>query len=252
MRITLYLFIAISIFFNLACTVQNPAAKGFLKSQSDQKAIEIADKVMEAMGGRKNWDATNYISWDFFGSRKLLWSKHSGDVLVDYQKKDLEILVNIHTLKGKVKKDGEILTHPDSLSKYLQIGKEAWINDSYWLVMPFKLKDSGVKLTYVAQQKDEEGTLCDVLQLTYENVGVTPENKYQVWVNSKTNLISQWSFYSKYDDTEPRFITPWKGYKKYENILLADDRGKYKLTEIQVFNTNMIIDFGSLKSLNVK
>jgi len=119
--------------------------------------------------------------------------------------------------------------------------------------MPFKLKDSGVKLKYIDRQKDEEGTLCDVLQLTYENVGVTPDNKYQVWVNPKTNLISQWSFYSKFDDAEPRFITPWKGYKKYRDILLADDRGKYKLTEINVMNEGVILmDFGSMKPLNVK
>jgi len=101
MRATLFLFIVSFLIIISSCAVQNPAAKGFLENQSDPKAIEIADKVMKAMGGRKNWDATKFISWNFFGSRKLLWNKHNGDVLVDYQKKDLEILVNIHTMKGK-------------------------------------------------------------------------------------------------------------------------------------------------------
>ena len=50
----------------------NPAAEGFNLEASDEKAIALADEVMEAMGGRKNWDATRYIRWNFFGRRTLL------------------------------------------------------------------------------------------------------------------------------------------------------------------------------------
>ena len=57
----------------------NPPAPGF-NTNSDAKAIEIADQVMEAMGGRKNWDDTRYLFWNFFGVRTLLWDKQSGDV----------------------------------------------------------------------------------------------------------------------------------------------------------------------------
>ena len=64
--------------------------------------------------------------------------------------------MNIHSMKGKVKMGGEELSHPDSLSKYLEKGKNMWINDSYWLVMPYKLKDSGVTLKYVGEEENEE------------------------------------------------------------------------------------------------
>jgi hypothetical protein len=50
---------------------KNPPAAGFDEAGSDAKAIQIADMAMEAMGGRKNWDKTRYIAWNFFGNRKL-------------------------------------------------------------------------------------------------------------------------------------------------------------------------------------
>ena len=56
--------------------VNNPPADGFNSAQSDIEAVEIADQVMMAMGGRAAWDATRYLAWDFFGARKLIWDKH--------------------------------------------------------------------------------------------------------------------------------------------------------------------------------
>jgi len=214
---------------------ENPPASGFDFANSDIKAINIADKVMEAMGGRKSYDNTRYLFWNFFGSRTLLWDKKEGNVRIESQKDEYTVVMNIHTMKGKVKMKGEVLSNPDSLTKYLQMGKNLWINDSYWLVMPFKLKDSGVTLTYVGEE-EVNGKTNDVLELRFKNVGKTPENKYQVFVDQSTNLVSQWSFYPKADDTEPRFITPWDGYVKHGEILLSGGRGKYELTEIKVMD----------------
>lgn len=212
---------------------ENPPATGFDLTNSDQKAIKIADKVMIAMGGRKSYDNTRYLFWNFFGSRTLLWDKKEGNVKIESKKDDYTLVMNINSMQGKVKRKGEVLTNPDSLAKYLQMGKDIWINDSYWLVMPFKLKDSGVTLTYVGEQ-EVEGKMNDVLELRFKNVGKTPQNKYQVFVDQSNNLVSQWSFFPKAEDTEPRFSTPWTGYTKHGKILLSGGRGKYELTEIKV------------------
>lgn len=218
----------------IAATVENPPAADFDLKNSSPKAITIADEVMQAMGGRKAYDDTRYLFWNFFGSRTLLWDKQKGDVRIESQKDDFTVVMNIHSMKGKVRMGGEELTNPDSLSKYLQQGKNIWINDSYWLVMPFKLKDSGVTLTYVGEENNEAGKMNDVLELRFKNVGKTPDNKYRVFVDPTTKLVSQWAFYPKADDEEPRFITPWDGYKKHGNIMLAGGRGKYQLTDIEV------------------
>ena len=61
----------------------NPAAEGFDMAGSDKEAIAIADEVMEAMGGRKAYDNTRFISWNFFGARKHIWDKQTGDVRIE-------------------------------------------------------------------------------------------------------------------------------------------------------------------------
>ena len=215
----------------------NNPAEGFDIEGSDPAAIMIADKVMDAMGGRKAWDETHYISWVFFGSRRLTWDKWSGDVRVDYLKEDLNIIVNIHDITGKVSKNGEEMTNPDSLKSYLTKGRNAWINDSYWLVMPFKLKDSGVTLAYLDEDTTQVGAAAHKLELTFKDVGVTPENYYEVWVDAESNLVTQWAFYSDHAQPEPRFTAEWSGYETYGKIKLSGGRGFNSLTEIKVLES---------------
>lgn len=215
--------------------VENPAAEGFNKS-SDAKAIAIADKTMKAMGGRENWDNTRFFYWNFFGVRTLLWDKFSGDVRIEYLKEDKKVIVNEKTGLGKVWKDGTLLENQDSINFYVQKGKEAWINDSYWLVMPFKLKDSGVTLSYISEDTTMEGEGSDVIRLTFDQVGVTPQNAYNVWVSKEDDFVKQWAWYVNAADTAARFTLPWGNYQKMGDIFLSDDRGGRDLTEVKVLS----------------
>jgi hypothetical protein len=122
----------------------NPPAEGFDMANSDPRAVELADSIMMAMGGRRNWDKTRYISWNFFGARDLTWDKQDNMVRIESLKDSITYLVDLDKLQGRVRVKGEEITEPDSLSKMLSKGKSIWINDSYWLLMPFKLKDTGL------------------------------------------------------------------------------------------------------------
>lgn len=215
---------------------ENPAIKGFDKKNSDEKAIAIADEVMKAMGGRKNWDNTRYISWNFFGKRTLLWDKWENKVRIDFVNEDLSILADIENMEGQVVKEGKEIIDPEIKTNYLEKARNIWINDSYWLVMPYKLKDSGVTLKYIKEEHNKEsGNPEDILELTFKDVGATPQNKYRITVDQESNLVTSWAFYQKASQEEPNFTSPWKSYQKHGNILLSGDRGKYKLSDIQVF-----------------
>ena len=217
-------------------TEVNPAAEGFNAAASDAKAIEIADAVMEAMGGRKNWDETRFISWNFFGYRQLTWDKQTGNVRI--QASDSTIYqINIFTDQGQIMKDGQLFTEKDSIAKYVNRGKGIWINDSYWLVMPFKLKDSGVTLKHAGTDTISGGETADVLELTFNKVGNTPNNKYLVYVDKEDNLVKQWDFYRNVEDEQARISTPWNDYKQHGKILLSGGRGNRNLTDIQVFDS---------------
>lgn len=202
----------------------NPAAEGFNLAGSDSMAIAIADQAMEAMGGRKAWDETNVIGWSFFGRRDLLWDKQNNRVRIELPSADLVLICDLTTDTGKAYGSGEEITDTDRLASLMEDARAIWINDSYWLVMPFKLKDSGVTLKHLRTDSLEAG-MADVLELTFSEVGITPDNKYEVWVDQETHLVCQWAYFRTYDDPKPSITTPWDGYQTYGNILLGGGRG---------------------------
>lgn len=215
--------------------VENPAAPGFNAEASDEKAIALADSVMLAMGGRSAWDNTRYLGWNFFGARKLLWDKETGRVRIEVPNDFSVYLIDMQADTGRIMRYGEEMTHPDSVAKYVERGRQIWVNDSYWLLMPFKLKDSGVTLTYAGKDSMQNGTPAEVLQLQFEEVGFTPENKYKVYIDPEDQLVKQWAFYREASADTPNFITPWTNYQQYGNILLSGERGERDITDIAVY-----------------
>jgi hypothetical protein len=204
----------------------NPALPGFRAAASDARAIEIADEVMAALGGRAAWDNTQFVSWRFFDRRNHWWDKWSGDVRIESD--DTLILMNIHTKKGRVWIDGVEATVDSTLQKTLETGYAWWVNDSYWVFMPYKLKDSGVALKYLGEKIMTNDKPGDVLELTFEAVGLTPQNKYHVYVDKETRLVTEWSFYKEATDAEPGFTIPWANWSKIGNLMMVGDHGREK------------------------
>lgn len=233
-RLSAILILTIAGLVSAQTTSDNPPMEGFNAGGSDAQAIEIADQVMRGMGGRANWDATRYVAWNFFSLRTHVWDKWTGNLR--FEQGNQLVLMNIHTKEGRVWKGGEEVTDAEELAKLLEQGYRAWINDSYWLFMPYKLKDSGLTLKYKGEGTMENGRPAHVLQLTFEGVGVTPENKYDVYVDKERSLVEQWSYYPTAADEKPRFTTPWANWERHGQILLSGDRGQRQITEIAVFD----------------
>jgi hypothetical protein len=200
---------------------------------ADVERLKVAS--VKAMGGQKAYDNTRYISWTFFGNRNLVWDKFKNTVRIDYLKENTVLIVNMSNQTGKVLKKGTEMTQPDSLSKYLEQARRAWINDSYWLVMPFKLSDPGLSTKYLGKLSTEAGVASEAIELTFQSVGVTPDNKYIVLFDPLTSLVSEWRHFTNYKDEKPRFTNAWTDYKKYGNILLSSGRGARTLDNIKVF-----------------
>jgi len=228
----------------------NPAAEGFDMVNSDAEAIEVADQVMEAMGGRQAWDQTRYLAWDFFGSRRLVWDKHNGQVRIDFPDSTV-YLVNIYDGSGSAFKHGQEVVHPDSLAQELDRARRIWINDSYWLVMPFKLKDSGVTLKHMGMEENQQGSPSHVLQLTFRDVGVTPQNRYLVYVDTATHLVNQWAFFREAGQDTASFILPWNNYQQHGSILLSDNRGERHLNDVRVFDSLPEEVFTSMQAVDL-
>jgi len=110
----------------------------------------------------------------------------------------------------------------EELRKALESAHAWWVNDTYWLLMPYKMREPGVVLSHAGRAQDANGSWDKVL-LTFEGVGLTPKDKYWVFVNTKTGLVDRWEFVLKGEKTPP-VPFDWKGWKDYGRIKLADDR----------------------------
>ena len=135
-----------------------------------EQADVLANKMLNAL----NYDAyknTNYIEWMFKSRRFYKWKKNKQTCLVSW--KDYKVDLNlkdyamskayIHnfSVEGEI---GDDLI--DKAIKYFN-------NDSFWLVAPYKIFDTGTKRTIV---KLEDGS--DGLLVTYTTGGSTPGDSY--------------------------------------------------------------------------
>jgi hypothetical protein len=75
------------------------------------------------------------------------------------------------------------------------------------------------------------------LELTFDGVGVTPENKYEIWVEKESRRVGQWAYYKNRTDSVAGFILPWADYEKKGNIWLSGERGDRDLKDIQVLDS---------------
>lgn len=218
-------------------TYGNPPAQGFRADDSDPRALALADSVMQAMGGRKAWDDTRYLGWNFFGMRRLIWDKTGKRVRIHSFPDSTVYLLDLEDVSGQVFRNGRAVRAPGLLDSLLRRGKSIWINDSYWLVMPFKLKDSGVALHYLGRDTMPGGGPAELIALDFEDVGDTPQNKYHVYIHPETHLVGAWSYFRQAADSLPVLTTPWKDYRSYGNILLSGDRGQRQLEDIRVWES---------------
>src|SRR5262249_23041152 len=149
----------------LAAQTPAPAA-------SDPKADQVAAQMLEALGGQAAWDNTHFLHWTFAGRRVHTWDKWTGQHRVEGEDKEHHkyvVIENINTHEGKAWLDGKPVTG-DALKPMLENAYGAWVNDTYWLLMPYKLKDPGVHLTY-AGEETVDGQPYDKLHLSFGKVG---------------------------------------------------------------------------------
>jgi hypothetical protein len=199
---------------------------------SPPKAVAIADRVMHALGGPEAWNDTRYLRFDFavdregktVVSRAHTWDKWTGRYRLDAKTKEGDpytVLMNVNTKEGSAWLKGKRLTGEEE-KKYLEQAYAIWVNDTYWLLMPYKMRDPGVTLSVEGEEKKGKDT-WDKVVLTFNGVGLTPKDKYWVYVNRDTGLVDKWEYILK---GGPGPATPflWKSWVRYGKILLSGDR----------------------------
>ncbi|MCV9389247.1 hypothetical protein [Reichenbachiella ulvae] len=207
----------------------NAPIEGFNIEKSDPSAIYLADKIMEAIGGRMAWDKIKYLEWEIDG-RKYYWNRTEDIVRLDLLADTLSMIFNIDKQTIKVKKNGISIESPDSLATYLQSANDMWKMDSRLLTIPFEIKGDGVTLYYIGEDQVQDSLEAHRIQMAFEQSS-TPF-LYDLWFNPETNLITQWAYYPDHSHTEPQFKEKWGGYNKYGNVLFSTKRGERNIENI--------------------
>ncbi len=232
-------FVSAAVLLLLIATPVASDGGGAVPIQVDPEARAIAESVMDAMGGRDGWDSTRHIAWKFFGGRQHYWDKHTGNIRIEIPASDrgpeMLILMSLNSRSGRVWTSGEELIGTP-LQEGLERGWRSWVNDSYWMFMPYKLLDPGVNLRHVGEDIMADDREADVLEMTFESVGVTPDNRYLVYVARDSGLVEQWSYFASRDQTEPGFTLPWENWTSFGSILLSTGRGRGEDWDIHVYD----------------
>jgi len=143
---------------------------GLVKA-SNPKADALANNLLKAIK-HNAYKNTRYIAWSFRGKRFFKWDKQAH--IIDVQWGKNKVILHPNNLeKSTLFIDGkEIIENKEKLIKRAEA---IFNNDSFWLVGPHKLFETGILRT-VVQVKGK-----DALKVTYTTGGTTPGDSY-IWI----------------------------------------------------------------------
>jgi hypothetical protein len=196
-----------------------------LLSANDEQAVQIADQVMEALGGQENWDQARFIRFTNVRRERratFTWDRQLGRMRIEARNQSgipFVIVMNIQSRQGNAYVEGRQLQGKE-LSEYLTRGSRMWPGATYWFLMPFKWKDPGVSLAYEGKE-EVDGVTYDKVHLTFESVGRSPGDQYWAYVNPKTHLMDRWKFKLE-AGAEGEYR--WTGWQRHGGIRIATER----------------------------
>jgi hypothetical protein len=230
----------IGVFALLAVSVATPAA-------ADQKAEDIARAMMQAMGGQDAWNKAHFIRFDFIASangrelikRSHLWDRRTGryrfEDKADNEAPAVVLFTNITKQQGSVYLDGKKIDGAMA-AKSLKGAYRAYMDDIYWLALPWKWLDPGVHLTYMGQ-KNWSGKPFDIVQVTFDQgIGPAPGDRYTAYVSPRTHLMEHCEYLAQNGQTSD---WDWQ-YTTTAGIKLASNHTNAKHGSINMGNVQVL------------
>lgn len=197
---------------------------------ADEKADQVARELIAALGGESAWAKARQFRFDFVVERegnraaefRHVWDRYTGDYrLLGTNKSGAPFAVyfNVNTRDGVAFVNGKAVDGEEK-KKLLETAYGRFINDSYWLLAPWKVFDPGVQRSYDGEKTGPEGALCDVLRLSFENIGLTPKDVYWLWITRDGRRMVQWQYVLGGAREEPTTAL-WKDWRTIGGIALS-------------------------------
>lgn len=181
----------------------------FAADEASDKADQLARDVWKASGG-ENWSKVKTLRFTFIveqDGKTLASAEHTWNVATDTDQvkwKGKDMTVNLVAPAQ----------NEDDKAAYAR-----WVNDSYWLLAPLKLRDRGVNLKYEGI-KESDGAPCETLRVSFAQVGLTPNDQYVLYIDPQTKLVRAWDYIPKPDTV---MHGTWEKYQKFDGLNLATE-----------------------------
>lgn len=194
-----------------------------------KEADNLAAKMLVAL----NFEAfknAEYLEWSFRGTHYYKWKIQENIVHVIWENNEV-------LLDTKNKRNSKVIKFAKNVKneKLIEKATEYFNNDSFWLVAPFKVFDSGVKRSIVKHNGN------DALLVTYTSGGSTPGDSY-LWVLDKKGFPLSFKMWVG--------IIPIGGIEASWNDWKETELG-FKLPTKHAINLfGMKLDMGNVKASN--
>lgn len=192
---------------------------------ADERARKLADEVMAA-SGIEAWEQVKRIRFTFnveADGKIAMSAKHDWDRVAGTD----TVMWNGKTVTVDLANPGD---DADAKAAFAR-----WTNDAYWLLAPLKLADGGVKLAHLGTRQ-HDGREYEILHLSFENVGLTPGDQYELFVNPQTKLIDWWIYMPT---PEKRTMFSWEAYQTFEGVTLSTE---HRTGNRRIFFTDISIE----------
>ncbi|MEM9897251.1 MAG: hypothetical protein AAF789_12860 [Bacteroidota bacterium] len=161
---------------------------------SGNEAEQYADEMLKALNA-EGFDTLKTISFTFAGIHSYNWNREENQVEVSWE--DQKVTLNLNY-------------HPEDFSMIEYEAYEYFINDSFWLVAPFKVRDKGV-IRKTVDVEEGRGLL-----VTYTSGGVTPGDSY-LWILDENGFPISWRLWTSNIPVGGLEMS-WGGWRQFENV----------------------------------
>jgi hypothetical protein len=196
----------------VACKAETKEQNTKTKMVSEEIHELSFSELIANAHGFENWKQINEIQFTFnvdrddnHFERSWTWNPKTDDV---------RLISDQDTLQYHRKSVDSLSLHAD----------KAFINDKFWLLVPFQLVwDKG---STISEPKKEAAPISKAelnkITLTYGNEGgYTPGDAYDIYFD-KDYMIREWVF-RKGNAKEPSMITTFENYQEFKGIKIAQD-----------------------------
>ena len=186
-------------------------------ADDSSKADQLAREVWQAAGG-PNWPDVKTIDFTFAvvkNGKTVARAQHHWDVPAQtdhVQWKDKDVTVNL----------ADPGTDENAKAAFAR-----WTNDSYWLLMPLKLRDRGLQVASEGT-KEMDGAQRDVLRLSFGQVGLTPNDNYRLYIDPATKRVTSWDYMPEPGKSAHG---TWENYEKSGGLTLATE---HKMGDVEI------------------